>query len=120
MKLSDLKPPKKHKDFGERLAFDDKSEDENGKFGFDYEKFELYEVGSDSDYESGDDFDDEDDEILGFGDGGGHASDESLGDENVFEGMPEKEKGVPAVMRCFDRAKIYVKAGDGGMEGMCM
>ncbi|KAF5179109.1 Gtpase obg [Thalictrum thalictroides] len=26
----------------------------------------------------------------------------------------EKEKGVPAVMRCFDRAKIYVKAGDGG------
>lgn len=25
-----------------------------------------------------------------------------------------KEKGVPAVMRCFDRAKIYVKAGDGG------
>ncbi|XP_056168657.1 GTP-binding protein OBGC, chloroplastic [Syzygium oleosum] len=25
-----------------------------------------------------------------------------------------KEKGVPAVMRCFDQAKIYVKAGDGG------
>lgn len=25
-----------------------------------------------------------------------------------------KEKGVPAVMRCFDRAKIFVKAGDGG------
>ncbi|XP_027363735.1 GTP-binding protein OBGC, chloroplastic [Abrus precatorius] len=25
-----------------------------------------------------------------------------------------KEKGVPAVMRCFDRAKIYVKTGDGG------
>ncbi|KAK8946409.1 hypothetical protein KSP39_PZI007361 [Platanthera zijinensis] len=25
-----------------------------------------------------------------------------------------KEKGVPAVMRCFDRAKIYVNAGDGG------
>ncbi|XP_002988895.2 probable GTP-binding protein OBGC1, chloroplastic [Selaginella moellendorffii] len=24
------------------------------------------------------------------------------------------KKGVPAVMRCFDRAKIYVKAGDGG------
>ncbi|XP_027164234.1 GTP-binding protein OBGC, chloroplastic [Coffea eugenioides] len=105
VKLSDLKPPKKQKGFGERLDFDDKSEDENGKFGFDYEKFELYEGGSDSDYESGDDFDDEDDEILVFGDGG---------DENVFEGMTEKEKGVPAVMRCFDRAKIYVKAGDGG------
>lgn len=28
--------------------------------------------------------------------------------------MREKEKGVPAVMRCFDRAKIFVKAGDGG------
>ncbi|KAK1278925.1 hypothetical protein QJS04_geneDACA003310 [Acorus gramineus] len=26
----------------------------------------------------------------------------------------EKERGLPAVMRCFDRAKIYVKAGDGG------
>ncbi|RDX75300.1 GTP-binding protein OBGC, chloroplastic, partial [Mucuna pruriens] len=25
-----------------------------------------------------------------------------------------KEKGVPAVMRCFDRAKIYVKSGNGG------
>ncbi|XWS08627.1 hypothetical protein CRYUN_Cryun40dG0017900 [Craigia yunnanensis] len=29
-------------------------------------------------------------------------------------GLEVKEKGVPAVMRCFDRAKIYVKAGDGG------
>lgn len=29
--------------------------------------------------------------------------------------LTDKEKrGVPAVMRCFDRAKIYVKAGDGG------
>eukprot|EP00850_Spirogloea_muscicola_P007179 SM000035S13159 [mRNA] locus=s35:801663:803826:- [translate_table: standard] len=25
-----------------------------------------------------------------------------------------KERGLPAVMRCFDRAKVYVKAGDGG------
>ncbi|KAL2614237.1 hypothetical protein R1flu_025929 [Riccia fluitans] len=25
-----------------------------------------------------------------------------------------KERGIPAVMRCFDRAKIYVKAGNGG------
>ncbi|KAK6913802.1 GTP binding domain [Dillenia turbinata] len=31
-----------------------------------------------------------------------------------FEEGEEKEKGVPAIMRCFDRAKIYVKAGDGG------
>ncbi|KAJ4817285.1 GTPase obg [Rhynchospora pubera] len=32
-------------------------------------------------------------------------------EEQIEEG---KEKGVPAVMRCFDTAKIYVKAGDGG------
>lgn len=30
------------------------------------------------------------------------------------EGEEVVGKGVPAVMRCFDRAKIYVKAGDGG------
>ncbi|GJS34201.1 GTP-binding protein OBGC, chloroplastic [Tanacetum coccineum] len=30
------------------------------------------------------------------------------------EEVREKEKGVPAVMRCFDRAKIYVRSGDGG------
>ncbi|XP_058084323.1 GTP-binding protein OBGC, chloroplastic [Magnolia sinica] len=61
-----------------------------------------------------DDYDD-DEEVLGF---------EYEESENVFEGGDfaeedeeegeEKEKGVPAVMRCFDRAKIYVKAGDGG------
>ncbi|KAG0501119.1 hypothetical protein HPP92_001191 [Vanilla planifolia] len=35
-------------------------------------------------------------------------------DENgeILEG--DGKKGVPAIMRCFDRAKIYVKAGDGG------
>ncbi|CAL5183780.1 unnamed protein product [Lathyrus oleraceus] len=29
-----------------------------------------------------------------------------------------KEKGLPAVMRCFDRAKIYVRSGDGGNGSM--
>lgn len=76
------------------------------------------------------DFDSEDDEIVldsGFDDGEeGKAS--SLGFEAELDGELEgyfdgdgeikegemKEKGVPAVMRCFDRAKIYVKAGDGG------
>lgn len=59
-------------------------------------------------------FDSEDDEEVIFGvesddvDVGGHDMDEDLKEEDV------KEKGVPAVMRCFDRAKIYVKAGDGG------
>lgn len=36
------------------------------------------------------------------------------GELGLEDGEIEKEKGVPAVMRCFDRAKIYVKAGDGG------
>lgn len=35
--------------------------------------------------------------------------------ENAEEGEGDvKEKGVPAVMRCFDTAKIFAKAGDGG------
>lgn len=35
--------------------------------------------------------------------------------EDELPELSEKEKrGVPAVMRCFDRAKIFVKAGDGG------
>eukprot|EP00252_Welwitschia_mirabilis_P021966 TRINITY_DN5797_c0_g1_i2.p1 TRINITY_DN5797_c0_g1~~TRINITY_DN5797_c0_g1_i2.p1 ORF type:complete len:306 (+),score=49.30 TRINITY_DN5797_c0_g1_i2:112-1029(+) len=33
---------------------------------------------------------------------------------NEDEGRAISEKGVPAIMRCFDTAKIYVKAGDGG------
>ncbi|CAA3010965.1 GTP-binding OBGC, chloroplastic [Olea europaea subsp. europaea] len=70
---------------------------------FDYGKFELYEVNSDSEFEN-DDFDDvEEEEILGY---------RSDGVEE--EVIKEKDKGLPAVMRCFDRAKIYVKAGDGG------
>ena len=35
-------------------------------------------------------------------------------DEGEEETPSVKEKCVPAVMRCFDRAKIYVKAGDEG------
>ncbi|CAM6088542.1 unnamed protein product [Calypogeia fissa] len=35
-------------------------------------------------------------------------------DEEEEEDVEAKDRGVPAVMRCFDRAKIYVKAGDGG------
>lgn len=40
-----------------------------------------------------------------------------FGDELEFEeedDEEEKEKGVPAVMRCFDTAKIFAKSGDGG------
>ena len=35
-------------------------------------------------------------------------------DNGGVEGEEVSGKGVPTVMRCFDRAKIYVKAGDGG------
>ncbi|KAI7746350.1 hypothetical protein M8C21_030601, partial [Ambrosia artemisiifolia] len=80
-------------------------EEDEEDSGFDYGKFELFEVNSD------DEFDDEYviDE-LGFENE--HKGEEDLGLE--LEDVKEKEKGVPAVMRCFDRAKIYVRSGDGG------
>ncbi|CAK9176763.1 unnamed protein product [Ilex paraguariensis] len=91
-----------------------RSEDEeiDGKLAFDYGNFELFEINSDSDYGSDDDLGDEhnNDEILGFMD----EEFENKGFEEEEEEDKEKQKGVPAVMRCFDRAKIYVKAGDGG------
>ncbi|KAL3698933.1 hypothetical protein R1sor_016955 [Riccia sorocarpa] len=34
--------------------------------------------------------------------------------EEEDEEEDSKERGIPAVMRCFDRAKIYVKSGNGG------
>ncbi|XP_015162168.1 GTP-binding protein OBGC, chloroplastic isoform X3 [Solanum tuberosum] len=72
-------------------------------------KFELYEVNDE--FDEDDDDDDEGIEMEGSTSGVFEGGD-------VFEGegsdIKEKEKGVPAVMRCFDRAKIYVKAGDGG------
>jgi hypothetical protein len=30
------------------------------------------------------------------------------------DGDAVRERGLPTEMRCFDTAKIYVKAGDGG------
>lgn len=84
--------------------FDDEDEgiDEKNvkKAGYDYGRFELYEVGSDDEDPDDDDLDGEEGLMV-------------VGDEEEEE-VKEKEKGVPAVMRCFDRAKIFVKAGDGG------
>ena len=37
-------------------------------------------------------------------------------DEGEEETLSMKEKCVLAVMRCFDREKIYVKAGDEGND----
>lgn len=87
--------------------------DEN--LGLSYGKFELFKVNSDSECEDDDDDEEEEDyggEMLGFE--SGKAGDVVGGDGIEGEEVKEKEKGVPAVMRCFDRAKIFVKAGDGG------
>ncbi|KAJ4957239.1 hypothetical protein NE237_014022 [Protea cynaroides] len=93
----------------DRAVDDSESEEEilEANLGLDFGKFELLDQNSvgdnDDDYDNGD-------EVLGFQ----YEEPESFLDgEDDSEGE-EKEKGVPAVMRCFDRAKIYVKAGDGG------
>ncbi|KAL3648863.1 hypothetical protein CASFOL_005266 [Castilleja foliolosa] len=120
IKLSETKPPaittKKFDDkLGEKYGFDSSNDvngnevndefDENEEEpGFDYGRFELYEVGSDDE----DDFEEEE-KVLTV------SSNEGIEEEEEDEGeIKEKEKGLPAVMRCFDRAKIYAKAGDGG------
>lgn len=74
-------------------------EEEDGDLGLNYGKFEIFEVDDEEDYE------DEEEEEEGFYDGG---------EVMELEEGSVKEKGVPAVMRCFDRAKIFVKAGNGG------
>ncbi|KAJ0230297.1 GTP-binding protein OBGC [Hirschfeldia incana] len=70
-----------------------------------------------------DDDDDDDDEVFEYGDEDVERAGLKDGEAVCFSGELEeeeedeigvKEKGVPAVMRCFDRAKIFVKAGDGG------
>ncbi|PON88279.1 Uroporphyrinogen decarboxylase [Trema orientale] len=85
-------------------------EDEDGDLGLNYGKFEIFEVGDEEDYEDEQEEEEEDEEegevVEGFYDGGGEAME--------LEEGTVKEKGVPAVMRCFDRAKIFVKAGNGG------
>lgn len=91
-------------------------EDEVGEFssedeelGFDYGKFELFELNSDDENDSDYDEDENgDEELIGFKYEGSEGVESEEGEDK------EKEKGVPAVMRCFDRTKIYVKAGDGG------
>ncbi|GMP76683.1 hypothetical protein CsSME_00033257 [Camellia sinensis var. sinensis] len=89
---------------------------ENDESRLSYGKFELFEVNSDSEFKDDDNEEEEEEdyggEMLGFE--GGEAGDVVGGDGIEGEEVKEKEKGVPAVMRCFDRAKIFVKAGDGG------
>ncbi|OEL29891.1 putative GTP-binding protein OBGC1, chloroplastic [Dichanthelium oligosanthes] len=65
-----------------------------------------------------DEEEDDDDEVMVFHpdyDDDEEEDDDYDEDEEAEEGDGEsKEKGVPAVMRCFDTAKIFAKAGDGG------
>lgn len=95
---------KKHtSDSKYKLEDELESDSDEEDSGFDYGKFELFEVNSDDEADGDEYFEDE----LGFENNGEE-------EEELKEDEKEKEKGVPAVMRCFDRAKIYVRAGDGG------
>eukprot|EP00897_Mesotaenium_endlicherianum_P009653 jgi/Mesen1/8716/ME000052S08144 len=48
------------------------------------------------------------------GDDADYDDDDSDGEGGEGRGGGTKERGLPAVMRCFDAAKIYAKAGNGG------
>ncbi|TQD80044.1 hypothetical protein C1H46_034417 [Malus baccata] len=109
----------------------DEEEEESGtdnKLGMNSGKFEVFDGNYDSepDEEEEEEEDDSDGEIddelenvyqnddgefPGFKEG---KAVNFSGNEGELEEVEVKEKGVPAVMRCFDRAKIFAKAGDGG------
>ncbi|KAI4345454.1 hypothetical protein L6164_012577 [Bauhinia variegata] len=133
VKLSDSTPPRFEDEIDELVSEGEEDEQvngaRNGNFVGSYEKFEVFEVAGESEFDDCDD--EEDDEIRGFMDDknlnisndyeDGEFPESHNGEvmisfdgEGNFEEEDVKEKGVPAVMRCFDRAKIYVKAGDGG------
>jgi hypothetical protein len=130
IKLSDANVVKQDSDSeSQRFGTEDGMD---GDLRVDYGRFEVnthFEEEEDADYEYESEEEEEEEETVNGKSVNSYNSDgfyegEELGEfadgENVslsdFEGEEEgvKEKGVPAVMRCFDRAKIYVKAGDGG------
>lgn len=137
VKLSESTPATLKDEADELIGEEEEDEDVDDEVVYDnlggnYEKFEIFEGKGGSDFEDEEEEEDDNDENLGFMDGvtasisgrdeGGELSEFQNGEyvdfsddgEDIFEGGAIKEKGVPAVMRCFDRAKIYVKAGDGG------
>ncbi|KAK3125969.1 hypothetical protein QOZ80_7BG0612120 [Eleusine coracana subsp. coracana] len=93
-------------DDGEVVVFDpDFGADSDDEEEFDEFPFKGSHQGDDaaSRVELGElDYDDGEEEVVVFD-----------YDEEEEDGEA-KEKGVPAVMRCFDTAKIFAKAGDGG------
>nr|XP_011462703.1 PREDICTED: GTP-binding protein OBGC, chloroplastic isoform X2 [Fragaria vesca subsp. vesca] len=95
------KKKKKVKNVEKKNEIEDLSIEEDDDVGDG--EFEVFEGSYDSEFEEIEGVEYEYEEIERRSD-----VDEGELEEEV------KEKGVPAVMRCFDRAKIYVKAGDGG------
>ncbi|PIA39860.1 hypothetical protein AQUCO_02600368v1 [Aquilegia coerulea] len=109
VKLSDLAKQLSgvSENVNERDEFSSQDEIFEGGLGLGEGEVELIEWGSVSDDEI-----DGGDEMVGMEYEGVGEGEE--GESFDVEDGIEKDKGVPAVMRCFDRAKIYVKAGDGG------
>ncbi|WCJ23530.1 GTPase Obg [Euphorbia peplus] len=100
----------------EDTEVEDEEGGENVNLQVDFGKFEVYEVSPD---EEGENEENEQKGIQGFNVNGFYEAEEIVIDEemgNVLDSevIEVKEKGVPAIMRCFDRAKIYARAGDGG------
>lgn len=102
---------------------EDKNDDDDDDIWGNYRRLDVFEGNSGSIDEDDEDYEDEvfeyggeTDVEEGDSEGSGLKDREAVcysGEEEDDE-IGVKEKGVPAVMRCFDRAKIYVKAGDGG------
>lgn len=92
---------------------DDDDDEKNESSGLEDESFD----GEIVDFYTGDqslDFegDGEEDEVYYYHSDGKLVN---LSENEIDDSELEvKDKGIPAVMRCFDRAKIFVKAGDGG------
>uniref|UniRef100_A0A2P2INQ1 GTP-binding protein OBGCic n=1 Tax=Rhizophora mucronata TaxID=61149 RepID=A0A2P2INQ1_RHIMU len=103
-------------EFNHRIREEDGDDDE--EVDNDYGQFQAFEVGSDIEQDEDEDEGVEDYDYEDTVNGkivNNYESDGFCGEGEGEEGFEiVKEKGVPAVMRCFDRAKIYVKAGDGG------
>ncbi|KAL8142816.1 hypothetical protein V2J09_015848 [Rumex salicifolius] len=113
IKLSDSNVAVFEKKADEFDGLESDGEGADEEVGFDKDRFEVFDGELDSDNDDDDEFDAHDEgatQFMGI-----------RGEEFQYEGVEfeeedneEKEKGVPAIMRCFDQAKIYVKAGDGG------
>ncbi|XVF28364.1 hypothetical protein REPUB_Repub15cG0023300 [Reevesia pubescens] len=92
---------------------EDEEEEENESLGFEDETHNGKIMGFYNGEESLD-FDEEEEQEVYYYNSDGKLVNLSENEVDDLGLVEVKEKGIPAVMRCFDRAKIYVKAGDGG------